>query len=65
MGDQSNIKTPSSPLEGTVIYIHSLKGETLIKSLTSLGKELRIDGLECLFIHHSTGTLLLKGGRKY
>lgn len=32
--------------------------------LTSLGKELRIDGLECLLINQPTGTLLLKRGRK-
>lgn len=42
-----------------------LKYLDLRKSLTSLGKELRIDGLECLLIHHSTWTLLLKRGRKY
>ena len=34
------------------------------KRLTSLGKELRIDSLECLLINHSTGTLLLKRGRE-
>lgn len=32
--------------------------------LTSLGKELRIDGLECLLIDQPAGTLLLKRGVK-
>lgn len=40
------------------------RGERIVLMLTSLGKELRIDGLECLLINHPTGTLLLKKGRK-
>lgn len=42
------------------VDVEGVEQKVGVRGCISLGKELRIDGLECLLIHHSTGTLVLK-----